>query len=88
MVQYAVLLWAHNYPRVQKYSDNVRILEQLSEHGVLTDEVAEELIRTYKRYRGIVHEAALQEGQWLPEDGHYQALQAFVCTQWDALFEA
>ena len=34
MVQYAVLAWSHRVPELARWSDNVRILETLGDHGL------------------------------------------------------
>lgn len=61
MVQFAVLAWAHEFPALTRYTDNIRILETLAEVGKLTHEQAQALIGFYKIYRSIGHQRALQQ---------------------------
>lgn len=61
IVQYAVLRWAHEYPDMTEWTDNARLLERLSEHGLLPGGTADELWNAYQLFRGQVHRHALQE---------------------------
>lgn len=60
LVQYNVLRWAHQVPELLFFADNIRILEQMTEHGLLAREDAECLSKAYLRYRSLIHRAALQ----------------------------
>jgi [glutamine synthetase] adenylyltransferase / [glutamine synthetase]-adenylyl-L-tyrosine phosphorylase len=61
MVQYAVLAWSHQQPLLTEYTDNIRILESLSEFGMLSAEQCETLTEVYKVLRAIAHRLALQK---------------------------
>ena len=60
MVQYAVLRWSHDHPRLLTWTDNVRLLGTLAEEGLFTQEDADLLADAYRAYRAAVHRAALQ----------------------------
>ncbi len=61
MVQYTVLRWAHDYPDLLAWTDNIRLLETLSRLGLLTDNAAERLMGAYKVLRAAYHRSALQD---------------------------
>jgi glutamate-ammonia-ligase adenylyltransferase len=61
MVQFAVLAWAHQFPALTRYTDNIRILETLTDVGKLTNDEAQALIDFYKTYRSMGHQRALQQ---------------------------
>jgi glutamate-ammonia-ligase adenylyltransferase len=61
MVQYAVLAWAHQYPALAVYTDNIRILESLQHAGLFSEDEAVALIDAYKAYRAHVHRLSLLE---------------------------
>jgi glutamate-ammonia-ligase adenylyltransferase len=61
MVQYTVLAWAHKYPSLTIYSDNIRILEVMEECQLLDRESVQGLMDAYKAYRSIAHRLSLQQ---------------------------
>lgn len=61
MVQFAVLAWSHQHPTIAHYSDNIRILENLSEAGLLSEQNTQALIDIYRFYRSQVHRLALRQ---------------------------
>ena len=64
MVQYAALAWAHEYPELLRYTDNIRILDGLGQAGLLPAGDVHLLQEAYKAYRVAAHRLALQK---LPE---------------------
>ncbi|WP_461537255.1 bifunctional [glutamate--ammonia ligase]-adenylyl-L-tyrosine phosphorylase/[glutamate--ammonia-ligase] adenylyltransferase [Spongorhabdus nitratireducens] len=60
MVQYAVLARAHNYPELLRFTDNIRITEQLQQADVLSEADASLLREAYKAFRQEIHRLALQ----------------------------
>ena len=64
MVQYAALAWAHEYPELLRYTDNIRILDGLGQAGLLPAGDVHVLQEAYKAYRVAAHRLALQK---LPE---------------------
>ncbi|MFZ5571531.1 MAG: bifunctional [glutamate--ammonia ligase]-adenylyl-L-tyrosine phosphorylase/[glutamate--ammonia-ligase] adenylyltransferase [Thermodesulfobacteriota bacterium] len=61
LVQYLVLLHAHQHPELVRWTDNVRQLETLSETGIIDPATALFLKQAYLHFRGAVHRLNLQE---------------------------
>ncbi|MEO5574264.1 MAG: bifunctional [glutamate--ammonia ligase]-adenylyl-L-tyrosine phosphorylase/[glutamate--ammonia-ligase] adenylyltransferase [Gammaproteobacteria bacterium] len=61
MVQYDVLLWAHDYPALLTYTDNIRQLQGLAEAGLMSTADVQLLTGAYRAYRSAVHRCALQD---------------------------
>lgn len=61
IVQFGVLAWAQFYPNLTRWSDNVRILEDLRTVGFLSDEEAQQLLAAYLAFREKAHAMMLQK---------------------------
>jgi glutamate-ammonia-ligase adenylyltransferase len=61
MVQYGVLAGAHGYPGLLRYTDNIRLLDELERAEEFTASQAQTLADAYRQYRGLVHRLTLQE---------------------------
>ena len=61
MVQYAVLAWSCRYPELLRYTDNIRILDELHNAGLIAGEDVHRLQEAYKAYRAAAHRLALQK---------------------------
>ncbi len=61
MVQYLVLREASKYPGMLAWSDNIRLLNGLAQHGVLTAERADMLANAYRGFRAVNHRNVLRE---------------------------
>lgn len=61
MVQYAALAWSQNHPPLLRWTDNIRILEELEHQGLMPAEDASLLREAYKAYRSAAHRQALQK---------------------------
>jgi len=61
MVQYAVLAWSCRYPELLRYTDNIRILDELQNAGLIAGEDVHRLQEAYKAYRAAAHRLALQK---------------------------
>ncbi len=59
LVQYLALLWAHEYPILVRYTDNIRILENLAETKILLKQDAQKLMEIYRQYRNYLHRCTL-----------------------------
>lgn len=59
LVQYAVLVRGHEYPSLLTWTDNIRILEQLAAHHLLTPQRAEALMEAYRVLRARGHRCVL-----------------------------
>lgn len=87
MVQYAVLAWAHKYPALTRYSDNIRILEALTECELWRDDDAKTLIEAYIGLRSLSHKLSLQQEKGQIEVSQLLALDERVTAVWRQVFE-
>ena len=85
MVQYAVLRWAHQYPDLMSWTDNIRLLETLSNARVLQGEWADQLSDAYRSLRSTYHRAALQEEPGLIPEEELLPERALVAEIWQSL---
>ena len=61
LVQYCVLRWAHHYPELLQWTDNIRLLETLTGCGVLAGDDCRLLGDAYRAYRNDIHRLTLQD---------------------------
>jgi glutamate-ammonia-ligase adenylyltransferase len=61
LVQYLVLLKSHEHPQLQKWTDNVRLIQELITTGAIDEYTAHILKHAYLIYRAAAHQASLQE---------------------------
>ena len=85
MVQYSVLRWAHEYPELLNWTDNIRLLNSLAEADLLHDSRAELLANTYRVFRAIYHRNALQELPGLVAVENLVEERKIVAEIWDDL---
>ncbi|MDT8406109.1 MAG: bifunctional [glutamate--ammonia ligase]-adenylyl-L-tyrosine phosphorylase/[glutamate--ammonia-ligase] adenylyltransferase, partial [Methylococcales bacterium] len=60
IVQFLLLRWAHQHPDLITCSDNIRQLQALAEHGIISTEDACFLQESYRLYRDLGHHLVLQ----------------------------
>jgi [glutamine synthetase] adenylyltransferase / [glutamine synthetase]-adenylyl-L-tyrosine phosphorylase len=82
ITQYLVLRYAHDKPKLTRWSDNVRILELLAQNDIMDEQEALALSRAYTTLRDALHHLALQE-----EAGHvamdqFSEERALVTASW------
>lgn len=87
MVQYGVLAWAHEYPDLTRYPDNVRILEGLAHHGLLPADAVAGLRDAYLQYRARGHRLALANRETKVEDDEFRKERALVMHWWKTLLD-
>jgi glutamate-ammonia-ligase adenylyltransferase len=87
MVQYAVLRWAHRYPGLLDWTDNIRLLDGLAGNEVLDPGVAQKLADAYRAFRALYHRTTLRELPGLVTDGALEQERLFVEGVWRALME-
>ena len=61
MVQYGVLAGACEHPGLLRFTDNIRLLDELSRSGLLQADRAHRLAEAYRAYRARIHRLTLQE---------------------------
>ncbi|WP_448548466.1 bifunctional [glutamate--ammonia ligase]-adenylyl-L-tyrosine phosphorylase/[glutamate--ammonia-ligase] adenylyltransferase [Thalassotalea fusca] len=63
LVQYLALKFANQYPEVVKFSDNLRILQALCHHKLISEEQQKILSSNYCKLRDYGHRSALQNAE-------------------------
>jgi len=82
LVQYLVLLHAHQHRALVTFPDNVRQIQALSETGVMDEKVAHLLRRIYLVYRATVHRLDLAEKPHTVPKATFQDLRQQVESIW------
>ncbi|WP_019556856.1 bifunctional [glutamate--ammonia ligase]-adenylyl-L-tyrosine phosphorylase/[glutamate--ammonia-ligase] adenylyltransferase [Thiomicrorhabdus arctica] len=85
MVQFLVLAYAHQYPNLSVFSDNLRILEAIAEAKLLSLQEVDGLLEAYKVYRSKYHRVALQKEKYLVASTCYQVQREVVQSVWNKL---
>jgi [glutamine synthetase] adenylyltransferase / [glutamine synthetase]-adenylyl-L-tyrosine phosphorylase len=83
MVQYAVLRWASEYPRLLVWSDNLRLLEIIADLGLWPARRCSRLHEAWFAYRAEIHRLALQQEESVVAAERYASE---VMTIWDEVF--
>ena len=82
MVQYAVLRWAGQHPRLLIWTDNLRLLETIADLGLLPAALCRGLHDAYFAYRAALHRCALQQQDGLVDARQFQAQRQEVRQIW------
>ncbi len=82
IVQYAVLRWAHSYPQLLTWTDNIRLLETLEQIGVLSVQDAQQLCDAYRKYRAEIHRLTLQDRDAVVTEDCFQSTREAVRRIW------
>ena len=85
IVQFMVLAHAERYPDLTAYTDNVRQLESLAKHGLMTVAEADKLKTAYCTYRDLGHKQVLQGDNALIDEAAVDGLRADVECIWQRL---
>lgn len=85
MMQFLVLAYAKQYPQLAVYSDNMRILEQVAQTGLLEASQVADLQNAYQVYRSKYHRVALQNLKPLVEQNCYVNERQAVERVWEKL---
>lgn len=85
MVQYAALAFAHQRSELLRWTDNIRILDELGAAGLLPMADVELLQEAYKAFRMVAHRQALQNQPGKVDAEQFQAERRQVCRIWHAL---
>ncbi len=86
IVQYLILLKAHNHQRLTRWTDVVRILEMLVETDILDAQVSSFLNNTYLTYRSEVHRLNLQQRAAKVPEEKFSDLREQVVKIWEDIF--
>lgn len=88
MVQYEVLRWAHEYPDLLKWTDNIRQLEALAAARLMPQEDVQLLTDGYRFYRAIVHRLTLQEAPGVVSPAEVEAYRPGITQLWHSIMGA
>ena len=87
LVQYLVLLNSYKYPKLLKWTDNVRQIQSLTETKIIDEYTAFLLRHAYLIFRAVAHRFSLQEKHAeVPEDKFYR-LQEKIIKIWKVFME-
>ncbi|WP_028942211.1 bifunctional [glutamate--ammonia ligase]-adenylyl-L-tyrosine phosphorylase/[glutamate--ammonia-ligase] adenylyltransferase [Pseudomonas vranovensis] len=85
MVQYAALAWSHDHPAILRWTDNIRILEELEQAGLMPASDAVLLREVYKAFRSAAHRQALQKQAGVIDAGQFVQERREVRRIWGEL---
>lgn len=88
LMQYAVLNYACDYDVLTRWTDNVRISEELEKIGLLGKEEVYWLMETYKTFRMSIHQKALQNEPPLVAESIVGKYREKVINAWQHLIGA
>jgi glutamate-ammonia-ligase adenylyltransferase len=88
MVQYLVLRWAHSFPDLLDWTDNIRLLEGLARSGILERETEQLLADAYRAFRAVNHRNALAELPSLVAGDELAVERTAVRELWHSLMES
>ncbi|XQS19110.1 bifunctional [glutamate--ammonia ligase]-adenylyl-L-tyrosine phosphorylase/[glutamate--ammonia-ligase] adenylyltransferase [Citrobacter telavivensis] len=82
ITQYLVLRYAHDKPKLTRWSDNVRILELLAQNDIMDEQEAMALTHAYTTLRDELHHLALQEQPGHVAQTCFEAERSLVRASW------
>lgn len=86
LAQYMVLGYAHDYPNLAIWPDNVRIFEEVAKTNIWTKERCQKLTQCYLDLRKKTHELALSEQGNVVEEKAWHQLRVYVQEVWRQVF--
>ena len=86
LVQYLVLLHSQHFAGLTEWTDNVRLLQTLSETGVIHENTAHLLKHAYLIYRAVAHQLSLQESAAVVTPDKFKPMQKRVSEIWLEVF--
>ncbi|MEO6696864.1 MAG: bifunctional [glutamate--ammonia ligase]-adenylyl-L-tyrosine phosphorylase/[glutamate--ammonia-ligase] adenylyltransferase [Gammaproteobacteria bacterium] len=87
MVQYVVLLHAHDHPELLACTDNIRLLQGYAAAGLMSAPDVQILSEAYRAYRAVVHRCALQDEPARVPDTEFRDYRAAVARIWRELMK-
>ena len=85
MVQWAVLHWSNEHPELLKYTDNLRLLETISQAGLMPESEVAALTAAYLDIRRRINHLALQEEEPVVGIDEFVEQRGIVAGIWDRL---
>ncbi len=86
IVQYYVLLWAHEHPELTTPRNNIDLIAALRDSGLVDESVARQLGQAYHDYLGIEHRCKLAEQRPLVDAADLAPQREFVAGLWQQIF--
>ena len=86
LVQFLVLANGLTYPRLADWTDNIRLIEVLSEAGLLSQQEAEQMTIAYQDYRAAAHLSALKQQKEATSVKTFATYQQQVSRLWARFF--
>lgn len=80
--QYLVLNYAHQYPKMTTWSDNVRILELAANYQIIDNLEAQQLTKAYIDMRNEIHQLSLQLLPSIVDDSCFKSEKEIVNQSW------
>jgi glutamate-ammonia-ligase adenylyltransferase len=87
LVQYGVLSRAADHPGLVRYTDNIRLLDELSDTGWISADEARLLADAYRAFRSRLHRLTLQEEPGRVASSEFVEQRALVAELWQRLME-
>ncbi|MFK5985042.1 MAG: bifunctional [glutamate--ammonia ligase]-adenylyl-L-tyrosine phosphorylase/[glutamate--ammonia-ligase] adenylyltransferase [Pseudomonadota bacterium] len=87
IVQFLILSYAYDYPDIVKYSDNIRMIDSLLKHKLISATMARNLNSIYQDYRNFIHRNTLQELPAITSVTHFAKQQLQIKGYWQETIE-
>lgn len=87
MAQFGVLAYAHQYPELTKWQDNVRIFAAMATANIWTHSRCQALTEAYLSIRQTTHQLALANKKLLVNDTPWQKMREQVIAHWHEVIE-
>ncbi len=84
IVQFSALAYAHQYPELIEFTDNIRILDAMEHTGVMSADDAETLREVYKQYRSVGHRQVLQNRSAMVSPNELEDCREAVIRIWNS----
>jgi len=85
MVQWAVLRWSSEHAELLRYTDNLRLLEAISQAGLMPEDEVAALTKAYLDIRRRINHLALQEEEPVVGNDEFLEERKTVAAIWDRL---
>jgi glutamate-ammonia-ligase adenylyltransferase len=83
LVQFMLLAHTKNHAQLANWTDNVRVLKELANLQIITNEEANGLIQAYLEYRNHSHRLALQNTKRAKASNELLAHKTYVIKIWN-----
>ncbi len=88
MVQFLVLRWCDDHPRLLQHTGTIHLLKALAKEGLLKSAYAQTLIEAYRQYRALGHRLTLAEASPLVDPEILHSESRDVAAIWKRLMES